>query len=96
MSPSVVPLVEVMPPKSIKESVSGSSTIDIPRSADGRVNGLYRNTFQIPAEEYGQRWMCESVNSGIKRTSGDSLRSHKQNTLFAEAALKVAAYAFKV
>jgi hypothetical protein len=66
------------------------------RTADGRVNGLYRNTFQSPAEEYGRRWMCESVNSGVKRFSGDSLRSRKQNTLFAEAALKVAAYAIKV
>jgi len=66
------------------------------RSADGRVNGLYRNTFQIPAKEYGRRWMAESVNSGIKRTSGSTLRSLKQNTLFAEAALKVAAYAIKV
>jgi Transposase DDE domain len=66
------------------------------RSADGRVNGLYRSTFQIPAREYGRRWMCESVNSGIKRTTGSTLRSRKQNTLFAEAALKVAAYAIKV
>jgi hypothetical protein len=66
------------------------------RTADGRVNGLYRNTFQIPAQEYGRRWMCESVNSGVKRVSGDSLRSRKQNTMFAEAALKVAAYAIKV
>jgi hypothetical protein len=66
------------------------------KSADGRVNGLYRNTFQIRVREYGHRWAAESVNSGIKRTSGDTLRSHKQNTLFAEAALKVAAYAIKV
>ncbi|MCK6478499.1 MAG: hypothetical protein L6Q35_16900 [Phycisphaerales bacterium] len=66
------------------------------RSADGRVSGFYRNAFQIPVKEYGRRWMCESVNSGIKRTSGSTLRSRKQNTLFAEAALKVAAYAIKV
>lgn len=66
------------------------------RSADGRVSGLYRNTFQIPVREYGRRWMCESVNSAVKRISGDSLRSRKDNTLFAEAALKVAAYAIKV
>lgn len=66
------------------------------KSADGRVNGLYRNTFQIAVREYGRRWTCESVNSGIKRTSGSTLRSRKENTLFAEAALKVAAYAIKV
>jgi len=40
--------------------------------------------------------MCESVNSAIKRTTGSTLRSRKQNTLFAEAAFKVAAYAIKV
>jgi hypothetical protein len=65
-------------------------------SADGHVNGVYRNMFQHPVVEYGRRWMCESVNSGIKRTSGSTLRSVKNNTLFAEAALKVAAYAIKV
>jgi hypothetical protein len=66
------------------------------KSADGHVNGFYRNAFQTPVKEYGRRWMCESVNSGVKRTSGDSLRSRKQNTLFAEASLKVTAYAIKV
>lgn len=66
------------------------------RSADGRVNGVYRNLFQTPVTEYGRRWMCESVNSAIKRTTGSTLRSRKQSTLFAEAALKVAAYAVKV
>lgn len=67
------------------------------RSADGRVNGLYRRAFaEMRPREYGQRWMCESVNSGMKRTSGSTLRSVKENTLFAEAALKVAAYAIRV
>lgn len=66
------------------------------RSADGRVTGFYRNAFQIPVQEYGQRWMAESVNSGVKRVSGSTLRSRKENTLFAEAALKVLAYAIKV
>jgi hypothetical protein len=40
--------------------------------------------------------LCESVNSAIKRMTGSTLRSRKQNTLFAEAALKVVAYAVKV
>lgn len=66
------------------------------KSADGHVNGLYRNAFQAPVKEYGRRWMCESVNSAIKRISGSTLRSHKENTLFAEAAFKVAAYAIRV
>lgn len=66
------------------------------KSLDGRVNGFYRNIFQTPVKEYGRRWSCESANSAIKRTTGSILRSRKQNTLFAEAALKVAAYAIKV
>lgn len=66
------------------------------RSADGTVTGLYRNLFQHPAREYGRRWSCETVNSGMKRTTGSVLRSRKQSTLFAEAALKVAAYAIKL
>ena len=67
------------------------------RSKDGRVNGLYRNTFSsVRPKEYGRRWMCESVNSAMKRVSGSMLRSRTPSTLFAEAALKVAAYAIKV
>ena len=60
------------------------------------MSALYRNTFQMPIEGYGRRWMCESVNGGAKRVSGDNLRSRKQNTKFAEAGLKVLAYAVKV
>lgn len=66
------------------------------RSADGAVNGFYRSMFVEPMPGYGRRWMCESVNSAIKRTMGSTLRARKDNTLFAEAALKVAAYAIKV
>lgn len=66
------------------------------KSLDGHVNGFYRNVFQMPVKEYGRRWMCETANSAIKRTMGSTLRSRKQNTLFAEAAFKVAAYAIKV
>jgi Transposase DDE domain len=66
------------------------------RSADGHVTGFYRNAFQAPVREYGRRWMCESVNRAVKRTTGSTLRSREENTLFAEAALKVAAYAIKV
>jgi hypothetical protein len=66
------------------------------RSADGHVNGVCRNTFQIPVKEYGQRWMCVSVNRGIKRTRSSTPQSRKKNTLLAGAALNVAAYAIKV
>lgn len=66
------------------------------RRADGAVNGFYRSMFVEPMPGYGRRWMCESVNSAIKRTMGSTLRARKDSTLFAEAALKVAAYAIKV
>lgn len=67
------------------------------RSKDGRVNGLYRRAFsEMRPREYGRRWMCESVNIAIKRMTGSTLRSRKENTLFAEAAFKVLAYAAKV
>lgn len=67
------------------------------KSHDGRVGGFYRKAFsEMRPREYGRRWMCESVNSAIKRMTGDRLRSRKQNTLFAEAAFKVLAYAAKV
>ena len=66
------------------------------RSADGLVGGLYRNACQTPVDEYGRRWMCESVNSIIRHLSGSALGSLIHNTLFAEATLKGAAYAIKV
>jgi hypothetical protein len=67
------------------------------RSKDGRVRGRHRAVFaEMRPRDYGRRWMCESVNSAIKRISGSTLRSRKQNTMFAEAALKVVAYAVKV
>lgn len=67
------------------------------RIADGSVTGLYRRAFaDMRPSEYGRRWVCESVNSAIKRFSGSSLRSRGETTLFNEAALEVAAYAIKV
>mgnify|MGYP001294544475 CR=1 FL=1 len=66
------------------------------RSADGRAGGLDRSAFQTPVDEHGRRWMCESVNSAIKRISGGTLRSLEHSALLAGATLKVAAYAIKV
>ncbi len=64
---------------------------------DGGVGGFDRTAFHdMRPRDYGQRWMCESVNSAEKRVSGSTMRSRKEDTLFAEAALKVAAYAIKV
>lgn len=67
------------------------------KSDDGSVGGLYRNAFsEMKPREYGQRWTCKSANSAIKRMTGATLRSRKENTLFTEAALKVAAYTINV
>lgn len=67
------------------------------KSVDGSVGGFYRNVFsEMKPHEYGERWSCESANSAIKRVTGATLRSRKENTLFTEAALKVAAYTIKV
>ncbi len=67
------------------------------KNKGGHVGGFHRAAFAAmrPSED-GQRWMCESVNIAEKRVSGSTLRSRKENTLLAEAALKVAAYAIKV
>lgn len=45
------------------------------RTEDGHVNGFYRQTLRAPVREYGRRWMCRSVNSAIKRTTGTLLSS---------------------
>lgn len=67
------------------------------RSPDGSVSGLYRRAFaDMRPAGYNRWWVCERVNSAIKRISGPSLRGRCETTLFNEAALKVAAYAIKV
>jgi Transposase DDE domain len=66
------------------------------RGGATRVRGFYRNAFsEVKVEGYGRRWACETVNSAFKRVSGSALRSRHQHTLFAEAALAVAAYGIK-
>ena len=74
-----------------------SSTPTTVRRQDGRVGGFSRAAFaELKPKDDGQRWMCERVNSAVKRVSEGTLRSRKENTLFAEAALKIAAYAIEV
>jgi len=66
------------------------------RGGDGRVTGFYRSAFsEVAVEGYGRRWACETVNSAFKRVSGSALRARHEHTLFAEAALVVAAYGIK-
>lgn len=66
--------------------------------SDGGLNGEYRS--QMTAETlkekgYGRRWLVESFMSGLKRTTGATLSARNERSLFAEAALKVLAYALR-
>lgn len=88
---------EAWPKSNWEEKRTPSSAPVTVKSQDGSVGGFSRRAFhELRPREYGRRWMGESVNSAIKRLTGSTLRSRRQNTLFAEAALKVAAYALKV
>jgi len=44
---------------------------------------------------YSKRWHAESFMSGLKRTTGSALTGRKDNTLDAEAALRVLAYSVR-
>lgn len=60
--------------------------------ADGQVNGKWRSKMLKLPKFYGTRWHVESFMSGLKRTLGSQLTSRKDNTLNAEAALRVLTY----
>lgn len=60
---------------------------------DGTASGLHRAMFVESPRQYGRRWASETVHSAFKRVCGGVLRARKTATLFAEAALKFAAYA---
>jgi len=65
---------------------------------DGRVNGKYRAQMtprRLKRNGYGMRWIVESFMSGLKRTTGSMLSARSQACLFAEAAIRVLAYALR-
>jgi hypothetical protein len=65
---------------------------------DGTVNGKYRSQMtptRLKRNKYGKRWIVESFMSGLKRTTGSTLQSRHQPTLFVEAAIRVLAYAIR-
>ena len=63
--------------------------------ADGGVNGHYRSQMLGLPAAYGRRWHVESFISGLKRTTSSMLSARTEPALFAEAALRVLAYAFR-
>lgn len=65
------------------------------RRRDGKVGGRYRSRMRRKPKGYGKRWHAESFMSGLKRTTGSALTSRKDNTLDAEAALRVLAYSVR-
>ncbi|MCG3136314.1 MAG: hypothetical protein HJJLKODD_00141 [Phycisphaerae bacterium] len=62
---------------------------------DGNVGGRYRSQMTQLPRRYGMRWHVESFFSGLKRTMGSTLNARQDQTLFAEAALKVLTYALR-
>jgi hypothetical protein len=65
---------------------------------DGQANGKYRSKMtprRLKRNGYGKRWIIESFMSGLKRTTGSMLNARLEPSLFAEAALRVLAYAIR-
>ena len=65
---------------------------------DGTVGGKYRSQMterRLKYNQYGRRWLVESFMSGLKRTMGSALSSRSETALFAEAKLRVLAYAIR-
>lgn len=61
------------------------------------MHGRHRLVFaKLKPRDDGRRWMCKGVNNAIKRVSGSTRRSRKQNTLFAEAGFELVACAVGV
>lgn len=65
------------------------------RRKDGGLGGHYRSQMATVPKAYGQRWQAESFMSGLKRSTGSALTARKNNTLDAEASLRVLAYSVR-
>jgi Transposase DDE domain/Transposase domain (DUF772) len=62
---------------------------------DGGIGGKYRSRMRRKPKGYGKRWHAEAFMSGLKRTTGSALTARKDNTLDAEASLRVLAYSIR-
>lgn len=67
----------------------------IQRRGSGVVRGRYRAAMGERPDDYGRRWTVESLFSAIKRVCGSVLSARREQTLKAEAALRVLAYAIR-
>ena len=70
----------------------------VTRRADGTWGGKWRsqmNAEYLKTHGYGRRWGVESFFSGLKRTTGSTLRARLPTQLLAEASLKVLAYTLR-
>ncbi|WP_437186910.1 transposase [Planctomicrobium sp. SH668] len=65
---------------------------------DGGLNGMYRSEMtaeNLKDKGYGRRWLVESYMSANKRTTGTTLSSRHERSLFVEAGLRVLAYTLR-
>lgn len=62
---------------------------------DGGIGRHYRSRRRRKPKGYGKRWLVEAFMSGLKRTTGSALTNRKDNTLDAEASLRVLAYSIR-
>ena len=61
----------------------------------GAIGGHFRSRMRTVPKAYGKRWHAEPFMSGRKRTTGSALTARKDNTLDAEASLRVLAYSVR-
>jgi len=67
-------------------------------AADDSRRGYYRSQMSeqyLKLNEYGKRWLVETYNSGLKRTTGSTLNARNIFNLFTEAAIRVLTYALR-
>ena len=63
---------------------------------DGTVGGRYRSQMTELPKSYGRRWHIETFMSGFKRTMGGALTARQPHALFAEATVRIMAYALRL
>jgi len=66
--------------------------------AEGVRNGQWRagmSAEHLKARGYGRWWAVESFFSGLKRTTGATLRTRRPDQMLAETAFKVLAYTLR-
>jgi transposase len=67
----------------------------VPRTADRTIRTPYRAKCTSLPKAYGRRWHVESFFSGLKASTGSSLKARTNPARFTEAALRVLTYAVR-